>query len=295
MRNETDFHPLPQNELDVKSGNESQNAFNNKNVVSNSKLTFRDFCEWNSVDWIFFIDLCTLDPREIVFSGTPHAKKSYIILTCTQTLCKLCGTLLIVGFITTIFKETGSILSDKDSSTLIVVVQFISNAVFLLIVEQINRKVWIEHILSNIPISNNLNSHAHFADTLCLVVSFDGGQLCPIHCLWIFLEQTTWIWMDADNFCCCNGFFQLNRFYAAIVHHDAWALATKSTQKYTLLWNINLTLLSDDFVFRFASPVFRFLPHCFGSKCFWADPFFSPYWMWLVSTSVSSYFQSHAF
>lgn len=80
-----------------------------------------------------------------IYSVTRQAKKSYLILACTQTLCKLTGTLLIVGFITNIFKETGSILSKEDSSVLIVVIQFIANIVFLLIVEQFNRKVCIRY------------------------------------------------------------------------------------------------------------------------------------------------------
>lgn len=45
VRNESDFSPLPQDEHDVKFVDESQNAFNNNNVESNSKLTFSDFCE----------------------------------------------------------------------------------------------------------------------------------------------------------------------------------------------------------------------------------------------------------
>lgn len=55
-------------------------------------------------------------------------------------LCNLSGTLLIASFITSIFNETGSILSEKNSSILIAIIQLIANAVFLLIVEQFNRR-----------------------------------------------------------------------------------------------------------------------------------------------------------
>lgn len=175
-----------------------------------------------------------------MFSGTRHAKKSYIILTCTQTLCKLCGTLLIVGFVTNIFKETGSILSEKDSSTLIIVIQFISNVVFSLLVEQINRRVRIHDIAMTFFTKNKLSSRFQFADTLCLVVTFDNGQLCIIYCVWIFLEQASWLRVDANCFCCCSGFLQFHRFFAVVVYHDTRAITTKSIQKSPFL-NTNLT------------------------------------------------------
>lgn len=46
---------------------------------------------------------------------------------------------------------------------------------------------------------------------------------------------------------------------------------------------------------RFVSRAFRFLLHYFGFKCFWVDPFFSQYWIWLASILASSYFLLHAF
>lgn len=143
MRNEPEFHPLPQNEHDVKFGNELENAFNINNDEAKSKLTISDFCEWNC--WIEFIDFTWWAKKflEFLYSGTHHAKKSYFIIICSQILLNLCGTLVIVGFITDIFKETGSILSEKDSSILIAVVQLIANLVFLSIVEQFNRRVCI--------------------------------------------------------------------------------------------------------------------------------------------------------
>lgn len=98
----------------------------------------------------------------IFFSGTRHAKKSCFIIFGTQVLCNLCGPLLIVGFITNFFKETGSILSEKDSSLAIAVISAVANVVFLLIVEQFNRRVCIRCWVLIVETANNafINSNS---------------------------------------------------------------------------------------------------------------------------------------
>lgn len=47
MRNECDFQPLPQDEHNLKIGNEMDNYVDNNNDASNTKLAFSDFCKWN--------------------------------------------------------------------------------------------------------------------------------------------------------------------------------------------------------------------------------------------------------
>lgn len=53
----------------------------------------------------------------------------------------LSGAFTIAGFVTYIFKETGSSLSEKDSSILISITLLTGNLVFLNIVERVNRRV----------------------------------------------------------------------------------------------------------------------------------------------------------
>lgn len=56
------------------------------------------------------------------------------------TLAYLSGVVTILNYITIIFKETGSALSEKHSSILVSVTQLTGNFVFMNIVERFNRK-----------------------------------------------------------------------------------------------------------------------------------------------------------
>lgn len=76
-------------------------------------------------------------------SGTPHARKALFISLTMITLAYSAGTLTILAYITQIFNETGSILSEKESAILISVTQLTGNIVMLNIVERFNRKVVI--------------------------------------------------------------------------------------------------------------------------------------------------------
>lgn len=83
--------------------------------------------------------------------GTPHAKKALVISLSMVTLAYLTSTLTLVAFITQIFNETGSILSEKESAILMSITQLSANLIILNIVERFGRKVCIssdkvEHI-----------------------------------------------------------------------------------------------------------------------------------------------------
>lgn len=69
-----------------------------------------------------------------------QAKKAFFIAFTSNTLCLLCSTYAITGYVTDIFSKTGSILSEKHSSILIAVITLCTNLFFLCIVERINRK-----------------------------------------------------------------------------------------------------------------------------------------------------------
>lgn len=77
-----------------------------------------------------------------LFLGTPHAKNAFFISFTSLTLSFLTGAFTIVGFATYIFKETGSSLSEKDSSILVSITLLTGNLIFLNIVERINRRVF---------------------------------------------------------------------------------------------------------------------------------------------------------
>lgn len=78
-----------------------------------------------------------------ICTGTPHAKKSLLIAVVMELLAFLSGTLTIISFITYIFNETGSYLSEKDSSILLSTAQITGNVLFICIVERFNRRVCI--------------------------------------------------------------------------------------------------------------------------------------------------------
>lgn len=73
-------------------------------------------------------------------AGTRHAKKSLFISFTMITLAYLTGTVTILNYITVIFAQTGSALTEKHSAILISVTQLTGNFVFMNIVERFNRK-----------------------------------------------------------------------------------------------------------------------------------------------------------
>lgn len=74
-------------------------------------------------------------------TGTPHAKKSLFISFTMIMLAYLTGTVTILNYITYIFKQTGSALTEKHSSVLVSITQLTGNLVFMNIVERFNRRV----------------------------------------------------------------------------------------------------------------------------------------------------------
>lgn len=75
--------------------------------------------------------------------GSKHARKAFFISFTSMFLSIVCGTLLILSYVTDIFSKTGSPLSANTSSLLISVTLVVGNIVFLNIVERFNRKVCV--------------------------------------------------------------------------------------------------------------------------------------------------------
>lgn len=73
--------------------------------------------------------------------GTPHAKKALAISLSMVSLAYLTSPSTIVAYVTQIFKETGSIKSEKESAVLISITQLTANIVILNIVDRFNRRV----------------------------------------------------------------------------------------------------------------------------------------------------------
>lgn len=222
---------------------------------------------WNEIDFLVFVDKICL------CSVTQHAKKSFFIITCIQILYNLCGTLQIVGFLTNIFKETGSILTEKDSSLFIVVVQLIANLVFLAIVERFNRRVcircckWIWIYALNewtfgIDMHFFINS---FADPLRRFSPVDNSQLRIVCRVWISLEQTVWTRVDASNLYSCSFLFRVYGDITIAICNNGRAITKKSIHKCLTRMD---SILPDDQIFyclfRFASLASHFLPRCSG-------------------------------
>lgn len=113
----------------------------------NSPLTFKDFCKY-----YIAIGCCG---RRCLFNcyfnlilrvGTPHAKKSLAIAVVMEFLAYISGTLTMISFITWIFNETGSYLSEKDSSILVSITQLTANGLFISIVDRFNRRVCSDNL-----------------------------------------------------------------------------------------------------------------------------------------------------
>lgn len=73
-------------------------------------------------------------------SGTPHAKRAFAITIPSLFLSLFTGVLSIPSFTTFIFNETGSSLSEKDSSILVSIITLAANLVTLNIIERFNRR-----------------------------------------------------------------------------------------------------------------------------------------------------------
>lgn len=73
-------------------------------------------------------------------SGTPHAKRAFAITIPSLFLSLFTGVLIVPFFATFIFYETGSSLSEKDSSILVSIITLAANLVTLNIIERFDRR-----------------------------------------------------------------------------------------------------------------------------------------------------------
>lgn len=78
--------------------------------------------------------------EKILISGTPHAKRAFAITIPNLFLSLFTGVLSIPSFVTFMFNETGSSLSEKNSSILVSIVTLAANLVTLNIIERFNRR-----------------------------------------------------------------------------------------------------------------------------------------------------------
>lgn len=72
---------------------------------------------------------------------TPHARRSAFISFTSLFLSFMGGIFIITGYVTSIFTETGSMLSAKASSLLVSFTMLAANIIFLNIVDRFNRRV----------------------------------------------------------------------------------------------------------------------------------------------------------
>lgn len=72
---------------------------------------------------------------------TPEAKKAFFISFIAIMLSFFSGIWILLSYITDVFNETGSALSEKNSSILVSIAPLITNMMFLSLVERFNRKV----------------------------------------------------------------------------------------------------------------------------------------------------------
>lgn len=114
-------------------------------------------------------------------------------------LAYLNGALVFIAYITYIFKETGSYLSEKDSSILVSITQITSNIIFISIVERFNRRVCNLIMKCHCPmrtsrdmarVSFNYQNDRFwciFTDTLRLVIIVRSTCLLFIWPIWPFV------------------------------------------------------------------------------------------------------------
>lgn len=135
----SEFIPVSQNERDDKTVEKSHENDND----DYSALTFKDFCMYEK-----FVEFVNQFIYSKMFLGTPHAKKAFLITIPSLFLSLFTGVLVIPSFATFIFNETGSSLSENDSTILVSIITLAANLVTLNIIERFNRRTL--YILSSI-------------------------------------------------------------------------------------------------------------------------------------------------
>ncbi|XP_031623610.1 facilitated trehalose transporter Tret1-like [Contarinia nasturtii] len=115
---------------------------------------------------------------------TPQASRAIFISFTTVILSFASGPVVILSYVTDIFKKTGSSFTTKNSSLLVSITQIIANLIFLYIVERINRRTLL--------IGSSLLTTASFLlfGTYCL--------------LWI--DRPEYDWMPLFCFVCITYF-----------------------------------------------------------------------------------------
>lgn len=135
------FAAVPQNEQNAINLERGREKLANKRKKATA-ITYADFCKYSFIMLeIQFFFVCFIILINFFCLGTPHARKALKISIMMITLGYTSGILTILAFITQIFQETGSILTEKQSAIVISFTQIMGNIVLLNIVERFNRRV----------------------------------------------------------------------------------------------------------------------------------------------------------
>lgn len=147
--------------------------------------------------WIYFL-----------ISVTPESLKAMFVSFMSLFLSLLCGIQTIVTYVTEIFVESGSALSEINSSILISMATITSNVIFLYLVDRVNRRVswnwilnWFIRLMYSIYVLDNTN----LFNDCC------SSQLLFIQHSHSILERFTRIRMDATDVCFIDNIFRFLR------------------------------------------------------------------------------------